>query len=651
MSGLAGIYRLDGQPVHPPLLQRMVERLAHRGPDGSHCWIHRFIGMGHAMLRTTPESLEEQQPWQDETGALSLTLDGRIDNREDLTASLLAAGLTLRNHTDAELMLRAYQCWGEACPERIVGDFALVIWDGPRRQLFCARDILGLKPFYYSLHDNTFCWASEIPPLFTDPSVSRRPNEAMIAEFLTGTVVTNTETLYERIFRLAPAHLLIVRPDKTEIRRYWTIDAARRIVYSKDDDYAQHFHDLFHTAVRSRLRSHTPIGLELSGGLDSSSVVSVVQSFSRTYPQQRDRFQTFSLVFPDLPCDEQRYIDDVTAQGSLPSHLILPQTPTLAGFQDEVLRYQDIPDHPNGAMSNSLRASAQRQGCRVLLTGSGGDEWLTGSLFHYADLLRALKFGTLARRLRADRPLYCDQSSWDMFSLPLMQFGLLPLIPQSCKDFGKRLLGRTDMPGWIAPELWRRTQMRERLRHASIAPPLSTYAQQDLFRSSTHGLSIHGLELDERTSSSFGLEKRHPFHDRRLIEFAFALPEEQRWGSRPKYILRNAVGPQLPKSVRERTHKADFSCIYARALLMEASPAIFRSLSVAAMGWVDGNHIQADYLTMAQAYRRGDEAYRFYVSALWMVFGVELWFRTIFQGRQVRPDPPAAEGAKPLHSA
>ena len=165
MSGLAGIYRLDGQPVHPPLLQRMVERLAHRGPDGSHCWIHRFIGMGHAMLRTTPESLEEQQPWQDETGALSLTLDGRIDNREDLTASLLAAGLTLRNHTDAELMLRAYQCWGEACPERIVGDFALVIWDGPRRQLFCARDILGLKPFYYSLHDNTFCWASEIPPL------------------------------------------------------------------------------------------------------------------------------------------------------------------------------------------------------------------------------------------------------------------------------------------------------------------------------------------------------------------------------------------------------------------------------------------------------------------------------------------------------
>lgn len=651
MSGLAGIYQLDGRPVAPSLLQRMVQRIAHRGPDASHCWIQRSIGMGHAMLHTTPESLDEQQPWQDETGTLCLTLDGRIDNRDELIRALEAARFHLRNNTDAELMLRAYQCWGEACPEYVIGDFALAVWDGRRQQLFCARDILGLKPFYYCLHGNSFCWASEIPPLFDHPAVSCRPNEAMIAEFLTGTVVTNTETLYEGISRLAPAHTLVVRSGKTETRRYWTIDSTRRIAYSNDDDYAQHFHDLFNRAVHSRLRSHRPIGLELSGGLDSSSIVSFLQAFSRTHPHEHDRFQTFSLIFPGLPCDEQRFINDVTAQCSFPSHRIRPQIPSLAGFQDDVLRYQDLPDHPSGAMSNSLRALARRQGCRVLLTGSGGDEWLTGSFFHYADLLRALKFGTLLRRLRADRPLYCDHSSWNVFSVPLVQFGLLPLIPQSCKDLGKQLLGRTDLPDWIAPELWQRTQMRERIRQASITPPFPTYAQQDIFRSTTHGLGIHGLELDERASSSFGLEKRHPFNDRRLIEFAFALPEEQRWGDRPKFILRNALDRQLPRSVRERVQKADFSCIYAQALLMESSAAVFQSLSVAAMGWVDGEKVLAAYRTMARCHAAGDEAYRFYVSTLWMVFGVEVWFRTLFQGQGVRLDPPVGEAAEPLHSA
>jgi len=193
--------------------------------------------------------------------------------------------------------------------------------------------------------------------------------------------------------------------------------------------------------------------------------------------------------------------------------------------------------------------------------------------------------------------------------------------------------------------------MRERIRQTSFTPPFSTYAQQDLFRSTTHGLGIHGNELDERASSSFGLEKRHPFNDRRIIEFALALPEEQRWGNRPKSILRNALGHRLPKSIRERVHKADFSCIYAQALLMESSGAVFQSLSVAAMGWVDGAKVLADYRTMARCYNRGDQAYRFYVSALWMVFGVELWFRTLFQGRGVRPDPPAGEAAGPLHSA
>ncbi|MDH4186663.1 MAG: hypothetical protein OEV08_06680, partial [Nitrospira sp.] len=249
MSGLIGIYHLDRAPVDPALLQRMIRRIAHRGPDASHTWIEGSVGIGHVMLHTTPESLHERQPWLDETGRLCLAMDGRIDNREDLRNILHAAGFHPRTDTDAELMLHAYQYWGERCPEHVIGDFALAVWDGPRQQLFCARDILGLKPFYYCLQGSTFCWASEISPIFELETTPRCPNEPMVAEFLTGTIVTNCETVYAGISRLEPAHSLVIRQDRSTSRRYWSIDPQRRISYAHDDEYAGHFYELFNTAV------------------------------------------------------------------------------------------------------------------------------------------------------------------------------------------------------------------------------------------------------------------------------------------------------------------------------------------------------------------------------------------------------------------
>lgn len=641
MSGLAGIYNLNDQPVHPALLNRMIDRITYRGPDGSGCWLNGPVGMGHVMLQTTPQSLYERQPWLDESETICLTLDGRIDNREDLILSLEAADFHLRIDTDAELMLRAYQRWGEHCPEHVVGDFALVVWDGRHRQLFCARDILGLKPFYYCQYGTSFFWASKIPPLFEHEAAGRRPNEAMIAEFLSGMVVTNTETLYEGISRLEPAHTLVVRTNHIETRRYWTIEPQRRIEYANDAEYAQHFYELFATSVRCRLRSHKPIGLELSGGLDSSSVVSFLQASSQPHPEGHGRLQTFSLVFPGLPCDERAFIDDVVAQGPFRAHHITPETPSVADFMEDILHSYDFPDHPNGVMNVPLRALAQQQGCRVLLTGSGGDEWLTGSFFHYADLLRNLKFRTLLHRLRADRQWYGEDLSPSLISLPLVQFGLLPLIPRSYRNLGKRLLGRTNRPDWVSSTLWKRAQMQQRISLASYSPPGCGHAQQDLFESTIHGGGIHGVELDERAASSFGLESRHPFNDRRLIEFALALPEEQRWRDGSKFILRQAMNGILPRSVRERTDKADFSCIFARTLVTASMASVFRSLSVAAMGWVDGDRIWNDYESMASLYSQGNEDYRFHVSPLWMILGVELWWRTMFleQGKALSLRP------------
>lgn len=190
-----------------------------------------------------------------------------------------------------------------------------------------------------------------------------------------------------------------------------------------------------------------------------------------------------------------------------------------------------------------------------------------------------------------------------------------------------------------------------------------TYSPGRLFTSLLHSCPARYFPVDRtwprhsrnRTGRArviiLWVEKRHSFYDRRIIEFALALPEEQRWGDKPKFILRKAMGELLPTSVRERILKADFSCIFAHALLTESTAAIFQSLSIASAGWVDGGQIRTAYHTMARAYSRGDETYRFHIAQLWMIFGVELWFRTLFQGQSLHRDLPTRQEVVPSYSS
>lgn len=224
MSGIAAIYNLNGRPLERALLGRMTDVIAHRGPDGSGLFVDGAVGLSHQMLRTTPESLREEQPLADETGDLILTLDGRVDNRDELKAELNAKGLELRADTDAELVLRAYQAWGEECPQRIIGDFAFVIWDKRNQRFFCARDPMGIRPFYYYVDDRTFLCGSELRQILEHPTVRREPNEGMVGEYLSAVIVDTEETLYRGVFRLPGGHALLVQPGRVRKYRYWNVE-------------------------------------------------------------------------------------------------------------------------------------------------------------------------------------------------------------------------------------------------------------------------------------------------------------------------------------------------------------------------------------------------------------------------------------------
>ena len=632
MSGFAAIYNLDGRPLDRALLRRMTDTIAHRGPDGTGLFVDNPVGLSHQMLRTTPESLQEKQPLADETGNLVLTLDGRVDNRDDLKAALEAAGARLRDDTDAELVLRAYQSWGEECPRRIIGDFAFVIWDKGERRLFCARDPFGMKPFYYHLDDRAFRCGSELQQILEDPDVRREPNEGMVAEYLSAVIVHTEETLYRGVFRLPAGHVMVVQPGRIRKFRYWNIEPGWEIRYRTDEQYAEHFLEIFKEAVKCRLRSLGPVGADLSGGLDSSSIVCMAQSLYRAGESPDHGFETFSQVLPGLPSDESAYINDVVKMWGLKANRLRVPAPEASCYTESVRRSLDFPDYPNGADGNALRVLARSKGIRIKLTGQGGDERLGQSAYYYADLLRELRLPSLVREVWSDASRIGTNAAISR----ALSTGVAPLLPGGMRGFIRLLRGgnRKFFP-WIAPKFAARVNLLERVHANPPVPRFPTLAQQDIFETVIHGTSVHVTEVEERLDSWFGLEGRHPFQDQRIVEFALGLPESQRWRhGQHKFVLRQAMRGLLPETIRQRTTKGDFGHAFKDAFGVLGGPAVFDSLAIEALGWVDGTCVRrmSQELQLNACSSIKKDCIRHYYP-LWMVFGVDLWYKTVFRAK------------------
>ncbi|HEY9875190.1 MAG TPA: lasso peptide isopeptide bond-forming cyclase, partial [Candidatus Obscuribacterales bacterium] len=303
MSAIAGIYYLDNRTVDPADLKRMVDILAHRGSDGCNIWSEGSIGFGHRMLWTTPESLLETLPLVNDTGEIVITADARIDNRDELIAVLKISDRPVEKITDSQLILSAYEQWGENCPEQLVGDFAFAIWDRRKQVLFCARDHFGVKPFYYYSSGQSFIFATEIKALLCLPDVPRRLNEVKVADYLASPTDDTAITFYKEIFRLPPAHRLTVSHEGITLQSYWSLDPSRELRLGSDEEYASAFRKLFTEAVRCRLRSAFPVGSMLSGGLDSSSITCVARQLLAG--DKNSQLHTFSAIFDKMTqCDE-----------------------------------------------------------------------------------------------------------------------------------------------------------------------------------------------------------------------------------------------------------------------------------------------------------------------------------------------------------
>jgi asparagine synthase (glutamine-hydrolysing) len=570
VSGVVGVYFLDGRPVDRGLLERMTDSITHRGPDGVGIWNRGSVGLGHRMLWTTPESLHEQLPLEDKTRKIVLTADARIDNRDELMAALDLTGHLVREISDSELVLRAYERWGDRCPEKLIGDFVFAIWDERRQHLFLARDHFGVRPFYYYRSDRLFVFASEIKALLCLPEVPRRLNEARVADYLAPMMEDKTVTFYRDIFRLPPRHSITVNRGEARARPYWALDPTREVRFKSNEEYAEAFCELFTEAVRCRLRSAFPVGSMLSGGLDSSAVVCMARALLRADGNQR--LHTFSAIFDDVPeCDERVFINAVLAQGGLEPHFVHPDRISPLTDLDRIFHHEDeafwVPNL--FLLWGGVYNAARQQGVRVLLDGCEGDTTVSHGYAHLADLTRTGRWwGLLTEVLGLAKNL--DDSPWKI----LWRLGIRPVVPEPVVRAWRVLQNHKrpeyDINSIIRPDFARchlgLSQGSERLPENQLRSVSSS--RKSHWYDLTSGFNAYTLEVADKAAAAFCIEPRHPFYDRRLAEFCLALPAEQKlnrgW---TRAIMRQALAGLLPDEIVWRGGKADLSRNFARGLL------------------------------------------------------------------------------------
>jgi asparagine synthase (glutamine-hydrolysing) len=538
MSGIVGIVNTDGAPVPRDLLARMAEFLRFRGPDARNLWCDFEVGFAHALLDTSGVGAKDEQPCSID-GRVWIVADARVDARTELSGELRSSGITVPpGASDAELILLAYQLWGQDCLYHLLGDFAFAIWDGPCKQLFCARDQFGVKPFYYANLADCFVFSNTLNCLRLHPNVSSRLNDLAISDYLLfGSNQDPCTTSFEQIQRLAPGHFLLCSEGKFRISKYWTLQQTSEARYKERQDYVEHFRALLRTAVQDRLRSDR-VAVFMSGGLDSSTVAAVAHRVLGDDDQSR--LQAYSVVYDKLiPDQERRFAGIVSDFCGVPLHyLVADDYQLFEGSRDQDPCQAEPRDQPLLAMNHDLYTQVAVQS-RVVLTGEGGDPCLLPSPGAILKLLRTGKGWGVASG-------YVRCALWQR-SLP--RAGLRSLI-RARTDAAEESF----IPEWINPELALKLDLSQRWKDLQREPiPIDSH-RPEAYRNLCHCGWANSFEVLDPGNSPLPVEARHPFFDLRLVDFLLSLPTLP-WCI-GKQIIREAMMGFLPLQVLRRRKAA-----------------------------------------------------------------------------------------------
>ncbi len=614
MCGLCGVVDL-AHAADTATVGRMMDELAHRGPDGTGTYVAGGAALGHLRLAIIDLSDGGIQPFASDDGRLQLLHNGEIYNYRELRAELESKGHRFRTATDTEVILAAYREWDVRCVERFNGMWAMAIWDSRERRLFASRDRFGVKPFYYCVHGRRFLFASE-PKALLAAGAPRTPNVRVIRDYVEQGYLDHTaDTFFEGIVRLPPAHSLTFDERGLRVERHWQLelrDAPAR-------DFAEEVRELFIDSVRLRLRSDVPVGTCLSGGLDSSSIVCVVDHLLQTEAENARavgaRQQTFTAYFEDRAADERPFAQAVVERTRVEPHWVTFDAHDLVSNIDAIVDAQGEPFGSTSMIAQwYVMREAKRAGLTVMLDGQGSDEIFAG--YHgyfapyYADLITGWRLGTLRNELATYRRLH-GAGPARLAELVLRRFvpDRMRWVARGRARGGSTLVHEA-LPGGYTPET-NETPFPDRLRRL-MQLILTTRGLPELLR------------YEDRNSMAHSLEARVPFLDYRLVELMFSLPAAELIDrGMTKAILRRALGNLLPPVVRDRVDKLGFitpEARFMRGALGDLAADVFASASMRDRGWVD---VKAAQERLAR-HRRGEFDAGF---ELWRALNLELWAR------------------------
>jgi len=549
MCGITGIYNFDcDKKVNLLLLKKMADTISHRGPDGEGFYIKDNIGLGHRRLSII-DITTGTQPMFNNDKSIALVFNGEIYNYIELRKELIKLGHKFRTASDSEVIIKAYEEWGIHLQNKLNGMWAFALWDENKQQLFLSRDRIGEKPLFYAIYENTLVFGSELKALFCYgiPHIIK-PELIEIYLFLTN--IPAPYTFFKDIYKLRPGHYIIASKRGAKEEKYWDlpeIDESNMI--SNKFKIYEKFSDLFADAVKIRMRSDVPFGAFLSGGLDSSSIVALMSKYSN-HP-----IETFTIGYPEKEYDESALAGEVASKFGTNHHQSIVQQSSIIEFLDKCVRSFDEPFGDSSAIPTYLVSKYAAEKVKMVLTGDGGDELLSGyrsylglklgsyNLLYLGriqnQLLRTIFF--VLRNSRGNMKYKVDKFS-DIITTTSLQFEERMIKKMSYTPYQTIKMLTNNIKGVISIE--------EYFCDLVSKIPYKNDFYKLMYLDFKYNLPDDFLVKVDRMSMTNSLETRAPFLDYRLIEFMVTVDKNVKLqGLERKSILRKTIGRQLPKNL------------------------------------------------------------------------------------------------------
>ena len=573
MCGITGQWRLDGRPVDPISLKRMNEAIAHRGPDDDGFVLfdedsltpvpvyssdrmrpsRSFVaGFGHRRLSILDLSAKGHQPMPSSDGTLWITYNGEIYNYIEIRKELEEHGFQFSSGTDTEVILYAYQKWGVDCLARFNGMFAFALFDCRKRELFCARDRFGIKPFYYFSNGDCLVFASEIKSILESGLVEAAPFYPAIGALLKYHVTDyGSETFFRDIHQIPPHHYMIISSRGIVTQSYWDIDPANQYEDVTSLPAERFYHHLL-SSIQLRLRSDVQVATCLSGGMDSSSIVCIANR------ELNQGLKAFSVVYEgEMPISEKRYIDRVLEYSETDGFFTQPNSQDVADILKKLIWHLDTPVTSIGAVTSQyfVMKLINESGIKVVLDGQGADEILGGYHtyfpFHLLSLLKQGQLMSFASNLR----FLNRNSTWRTSTKSMIKKALIHILKPSAgtiNQYSDKILLTDEFARDNEEEIDSLVFSKNTKRFKNL---LHDVLYQETLRVSLPML----LRYEDRMAMAHSVEARVPFLDFNLVEFIFSLPSEYKIrNGRTKLVLRESMMGRVPDDVIQRNDKMGY---------------------------------------------------------------------------------------------